>query len=101
MFGNLGELASLMGRVKEIQSNVKQLKAELPTLEFTATPASGNVTATVNGEFRLVKLEFAPGATPGAAEVAEAVNSAVESAKLTIAEKMKAATGGIDLPGLL
>ena len=90
-----------MGRVKDIQANVKQLKAELPTLEFASTTASGKVKATVNGEFRLIKLEFSPGSSPEASEVAEAVNSAVESAKLTIAEKMKAATGGIDLPGLV
>ena len=34
MFGNFGEIASLLGKVKDIQASIRQLKSELPEKEF-------------------------------------------------------------------
>ena len=37
MFGNLGEMAKMLGKAKEIQSEMKRFKEEMPNLEFSAT----------------------------------------------------------------
>ena len=39
MLGNLGEMAKLMSKAKDIQNGMKKFKEELPTLEFSATAA--------------------------------------------------------------
>ena len=100
MFGNLGQMASLLGRVKDIQAGIGELKKELPEMEFSAE--SGGVTAVVGGDFQLKRLEVAPGVDAGAVagNAREAVNRALASAKLAIAQRMKEISGGIDLPGL-
>lgn len=104
MFGNLGEMAKMMSKVKDIQSGIKKLKEDLPTLEFSATAAGGRVKATVSGDFQVKSIEIAPEAAGDtaalAAEVTEAVNSAVAAAKMTMQSKMSEISGGIDLPGL-
>ena len=102
MFGNFGEIASLLGKVKDIQASIKNLKSELPEKEFDGISASGKVKAVVSGDFQLRRLEAincAPGEVSGA-EIVEAVNLALVQAKQFVAQKMKEATGGIDLPGM-
>ncbi len=93
-------MASLLGRVKEIQAGVAALKEELPKLEFTGS--CGGVTAVVSGDFEVRRLEVAPGTDP--ASVAnlsrEAVNQALMTAKQAMRAKMQEITGGIDLPGV-
>ena len=104
MFGNLGEMAKMMSKVRDIQSGIKKLKGELSTLEFSATSAGGLVKATVSGDFTVRSIEIAPAALTSdcnvAAAVTEAVNSAVAAAKMTIQTKMAEISGGVDLPGL-
>ncbi|MBQ9501162.1 MAG: YbaB/EbfC family nucleoid-associated protein [Lentisphaeria bacterium] len=104
MFGNLGEMAKMMSKVKDIQSGIKKLKSELGTLEFSATSAGGRVKATVSGDFVVKSIEIAPEALKEGCDVSsavtEAVNSAVAAAKMTIQTKMTEISGGIDLPGL-
>ncbi|MCQ2377860.1 MAG: YbaB/EbfC family nucleoid-associated protein [Victivallaceae bacterium] len=101
MFGNLGQMASLLGRVKDIQAGIAALKKELPGMEFSSE--CGGVTAVVGGDFQLKRLEVAPGVDAGAiaGNAREAVNGALASAKGTLAARMKEISGGIDLPGIL
>lgn len=102
MFGNLGEMAKMMSKVKDIQSGMKKFKEELPTLEFSATSAGGLVKVTIAGDFTVKSVEISPdaaGCDLGAA-VKEASNAAVIAAKMTIQSKMSEISGGIDLPGL-
>ena len=104
MFGNLGEMAKLMSKAKDIQNGMKKFKEELPTLEFSATAAGGRVKVTICGDFSVKSIEIAPEAKTAdcdlAAEVKEALNSAVVAAKMTIQSKMSEISGGLDLPGL-
>ncbi len=104
MFGNFGEMASLLGKVKDIQKGIKEMKEELPKLEYSASSLSGKVTATVSGDFELRRLDFAPAAGGDAEainrDIVEAVNQALANAKAAVQEKMKEAAGGINLPGL-
>ncbi len=102
MLGNLGEIAKLMSKFKDLQGSMKKFKAEIPDLEFSATSPCGKVKVTLTGELMLKNIEIAADAEP--AKVAEAVTAAFNSAALTaksaIRERMKSVTGdlGIELP---
>ena len=104
MLGNLGEMAKMMSRVKDIKNGIEKFKEELPKLEFSATAAGGRVKVTVAGDFTVKSVEIAADAQIGndvlAVEITEAVNSATMAAKMTIQSKMSEISGGIDLPGL-
>jgi len=104
MLGNLGEMAKLLSRVKDIQRGMKAFRDELPRMEFSATSADGNVTAVISGDLVVKRLDFAPGydAAMAKAAVIEAVNAAGIQAKKSLQDKMKELSGGIDLdlPGL-
>ena len=106
MFGNLGKMAELMGRAKEIQSEMKRFKEEMPNLEFSATGMNGAIKVVVTGDFAVKQIEIAPGAGNApelAVEIQRAVNTALFSAKQNIQQRMNEITGGlgIDLPGLM
>ena len=105
MLGNLGEMAQLLSRVKDIQRGMKEFREELPRMEFSATSADGRVTAVLTGEMQVKRLEIAPGADAASAKAAiiEAVNAAGASAKAALRDKMKELSGGVDLdlPGLM
>lgn len=106
MFGNLGEMAKLMGRAKEIQNEMKRFKEEMPNLEFSATGMNGAVKVVVSGDFAVKQIEIAPGAAGApelAVEIQRAVNTAIFSAKQNIQQRMNEITGGlgINLPGLM
>ena len=105
MLGNLAEMAKLFSRAKDIQKNVKELREELPRMEFSATSANGAVTAVLTGDLLVKRLEFVPGADPVTAKAAviEAVNAAGALAKISLRDRMKEITGGLDLdlPGMM
>ena len=104
--GNLGKMAELMGRAKEIQNEMKRFKEEMPNLEFSATGMNGAIKVVVTGDFAVKQIEIAPGAGSApelALEIQRAVNTAIFSAKQNIQQRMNEITGGlgIDLPGLM
>ena len=105
MLGNLGEMAKLFSRIKDIQKGMKEFREELPRMEFSAVSGDGLVTAVLSGDLTVKCLEFVPGADPANAKasVIEAINSAGTAAKMALRDKMKELTGGIDLdlPGLM
>jgi DNA-binding protein YbaB len=106
MFGNLGEMAKMLGKAKEIQNEMKRFKEEMPNLEFSATGMSGAIKVVVSGDFAVKLIEIAPGAANApelALEIQRAVNTALFSAKQNVQQRMQEITGGIgiDLPGLM
>lgn len=100
MFGNIADLAKLMGRAKEIQKEVKKMRDSLPTLEFSFTSSDGGLKATVSGDLQLKKLENLKGGALDPAKAVEAINGALEEARKFTQGKISELTGGIDLPGL-
>ncbi len=106
MFGNLAEMAKLMSKAKDIQSNLKKFKEELPTMEFSASSPGSQVRVTVTGDFRIKKIELTDEALQDRASLEEqilmATNSALIAAKAAAQEKMGEVTGGLglDLPGI-
>ena len=63
MFGNLAEMAKLMGKAKDIQANLKKFKEELPTMEFSASSPGDQVRVTVSGDFRVKSITVTEAAT--------------------------------------
>ncbi len=101
MFGNLAEMAKLMGKAKEIQTGVKKFKEEMATMEFSATSVNGWVKVTVYGDFRIKSIEFSAEANLNSTELADAVTSATNNAlnavKVALQTKMQELTGGIGM----
>ncbi len=106
MFGNLGELAKMMSKAKDIQANMKKMKEELPTMEFSATSPGSQVRVTVTGDFRVKEIVLTDDALKDRElleeQILHAVNSALVAAKASAQEKMTEITGGlgVDLPGM-
>ncbi|WP_294479653.1 YbaB/EbfC family nucleoid-associated protein [uncultured Victivallis sp.] len=106
MFGNLGELAKMMSKAKDIQANLKKFKEEMPTMEFSASSPGCQVRVTVTGDFRVKEVNISDEALKDRAALEEqilvATNSALAAAKATAQEKMNEVTGGlgVNLPGI-
>jgi len=100
MLGNLGEMAKMFSRLKDIQRGIKEYREEMPRLEFSASSEDGSVTATVSGDLMVKRIEFASAPAKKAA-IIEAVNAANMLAKNALRDKMRELSGGIDLPDIL
>ena len=100
MLGNLGEMAKMFSRIKEIQRGMKEYREEMPRLEFSAASTDGSVTATVSGDMVVKRIDFASAPAKKSA-IIEAVNAANELAKIALRDKMKELSGGMDLPDLM
>ena len=98
MFGNLGELAKMMSKAKDIQANLKKFKE--------ASSPGCQVRVTVTGDFRIKEISLTDEALKDRALLEEqilvAANSALAAAKATAQEKMNEVTGGlgVDMPGI-
>ncbi len=105
MFGNLGELASLMKKAKDIQNNMKQMKADMASAEFEGSAPGNQVRAVVTGDFMLKSIRIAPEAMQDRElledQILCAVRAATESARNSAESKMAEVTGGIKIPGLI
>jgi len=108
MFGDIGKMLQLAGKIKK---ELPALKDRLAATEFSAAAPtdehdSGAVTATVNGKMQLIGLRIAPElmADDDPAGVADLVLAAVAAAQdqaaRAAAQAMKEFTGGVEIPGL-
>ena len=109
MFGNLGKIMQLVGRMK---TELPELQARLAESQYTADAGGGAVTATVNGKLAVTNVVIDPelladgaGDAAAAAEtLADVIKAAVSAAQKTAAdaaeEAMKELTGGMDLSDL-
>ena len=103
MFGNLGEMANLLKKVKDIQKNMAELKAEMARSEYSASSADQEVVAVVSGDFMVKSITIAPAAANRSDlgnVVATTVNAALAAAKSAMQSKMQELSGGMNLPGL-
>ena len=104
MFGNLGEMAGLMKKAKDMKANIAKMKEEIAASEFYGTCPDNKVSVVISGDFQVRQIKIASDAA-GDTETLEdavktAINSAVSSAQCNIQEKMKEITGGLNIPGL-
>ena len=105
MFG-LGDLGGIMGKVQEMQKNMKAMKDELAKEVVESSSGGGMVTVKMNGKFEMLELKIDKNAVDvDDLEMLEdlvkaAVNSAVAKSADVAKEKMAQATGDISLPGV-
>ena len=104
MFGNLGELANLMKKAKDIQKNLKDMQGELASIECTGESGNGIVEAVVSGDLAIKRI-FIKEEAMADREILEeliqtALNNALAGVKAKSQEKLSKLTGGINIPGL-
>ena len=104
MFGNLGEMAKLIQKAKDIQNNMKKMKQERAESEYEASAPGGQVRAVVSGDFQLKAISIAPEAMNDRElledQVLCAVRSALDNARNAAQARMAEVTGGLNIPGL-
>jgi DNA-binding YbaB/EbfC family protein len=107
MFGNLGQFASLLKNAGQIKENMKGMQERLAAARYVGEAGGGQVRATVDGKGELVEIKLDPATVQGGdielledlicASVREAVSKSREAAQ----KEMQAATGGMDLQGMM
>lgn len=107
IFTNMKDLMNMASKAKEIQANLKKAQDEIQKFQTTASDSSGQVTVTVTGDFFINKVSIIPDCAALKDRrfleeaIAESYNKALTQLKLHIQERMKDATGGLDIPGLI
>lgn len=103
MFGNLGEMANLLKKVKDIQKNMAELKAEMARSEYSAASADNEVVVVVSGDFMVKSVTVSPVAA-SRSDLGNIItctaNAALAAAKSAMQSKMQELSGGMNLPGL-
>ncbi len=100
------DLGALMRQAQSLQANVAKAQEEIAKMTVEASAGGGMVTATVNGQFEIVKLVIektvVDPADIGMLQdlVTAAVNQAVLKMRETTKEKMASLMGGLDIPGM-
>ena len=105
--GKMPDIGALMKQAQKLQGDVQRVQAELAKMECDGAAGGGMVTATVNGEFHLVRIKIDKAVVDpsdiGMLEdlVTSAVNAAATKVRETSKEKMAAIMGGMGgLPGM-
>jgi len=99
-------MMDMMRQAREMQKKMSQVQKKVAQMEVTASAGGGMVTAVVSGDLILKQLRVDPKVVAeGDASLIEdlvlsAVNAAFKKAQDTMAEEMKAVTGGLKIPGL-
>lgn len=105
MFGDLGKMMKIAGRMK---ARMPEVQASLAAAQYTACAGGGAVQATVNGKLLVVEIKIDPAVaaelTGDVEMLADLVKSAVTAAQQQAVEAaataMKELTGGLDIPGM-
>lgn len=101
-------MMKMMGKMKEVQSRLKEAQDNLVHVRATGESGGGMVKATVNGKRQLVSLEIDPTLLKpedsGVVQdlVIAAVNKATEEADIKAKEELRKSTEGLipNIPGL-
>lgn len=107
MFGNLGEMAGLMKKIGTIREQMKQMKQELAETALTGRDPAGRVVVEMTGDLTLKEFHIDPALASGGdhklleTACADAVKDALRQFKSVSAGKLSAATGGLNMPGLM
>ncbi len=104
----------LMRQAQEIQGRIEKVQQELARKTVEATSGGGMVTAVANGRQQILAIRIDPelvkAPDSGTVQidlemlqdlVTAAVNEALKKAQAMAAEEMRAATGGLGIPGIL
>lgn len=107
-------IMQMMKQAQNLQQKVKDAQAELANTTITGESAGGAVVVTCDGQGKFKSIKIKPEAinseNPSAVDndtvemledlVSAAISSASDNAGKVMETKMKAITGGINIPGL-
>jgi DNA-binding YbaB/EbfC family protein len=96
-------LGNLMRQAQQVQENMKRMQEELARAEVTGEAGAGLVKVTLSGRHQAHRVQIDPAALKEDKEfledlVAAAINDAAQKLEALSAEKLRAATGGLNLP---
>lgn len=102
------DMMGMMGKVKEMQSRLKDAQDNLVHLKATGESGAGLVKATVNGKKQLIGLDIDPSLLKADDKVVvqdlviAAVNKACDEAEVLARESLRKSTEGLmpNIPGL-
>ncbi len=107
-------IMQMMKQAQSLQQKLKETQAELAKTEITGEAAGGAVVVTCDGQGKFKSIKLKPEAinpeNPSSVDaetiemlediISTAINQASEKAGKEMEAKMKAVTGGINIPGL-
>lgn len=100
----IGDLMGMMKQAKQLQEKMEELQAEVAAMEVEGRAGGGLVTVTMTGKGEMKHVYIDPSLIkPEEAEILEdlivtAVNEARTKAEAALSERMRALTGGMQLP---
>lgn len=113
MFGNLKNLASMMGDMGQMREKAEALQQELAKIRVDADAGAGAVHVTMDGRFHVLRVELDPAMLSAILTqdqetdramveelIAAAVNAAHEKAQAAAQQEIMRMTGGMNIPGL-
>jgi DNA-binding YbaB/EbfC family protein len=101
------DMMNMLGKVKEVQAKIKQIKENQVNITATGESGAGMVKATVNGERKVLKLEIDPEIIKKEDKdmlqdlVVAAINIALKNVDEKVKEEFKKSTEGVlpNIPG--
>jgi DNA-binding YbaB/EbfC family protein len=102
-FGNLG---NIMKQAQAMQEQLAKIQEEAAQKTAEGTAGGGMVTVTANGAMQVIGIKIDPEVVKSGDIdmlqdlVVAATNDALRKARDVMAEQMKSATGGLQIPGL-
>ena len=102
------DMMKMMGKMKEVQSRLKEAQDNLAKITTTGESGGGMVKATVNGKKQLMQVEIDPAILKTEDQIlvqdliVAAVNIATEKVEVLAKEELKKSTDGLlpNIPGL-
>ena len=109
MFDQFKNMAYLMKNAGQIREDAERIKEELKQKTVTGESGGGAVCVTVNGHGNVMRVHLEQPLLVGIAGddkamveelITAAANDAVAKVKRMVAEEVRKATGGMEIPGL-
>lgn len=102
------DMMKMLGKMKEVQSRIKEAQDKLALLKAEGESAGGMVKATVNGKRQLVGLDIDPSLLKAEDKtvlqdlIVAAVNKASDEADVMAKEELRKSTEGLlpNIPGM-
>lgn len=100
----IGDLMGMMKQAKQLQEKMEELQGEVAAMEVEGRAGGGLVTVTMTGKGEMKRIHLDPSLVKAEeAEILEdlivtAVNEARAKAEAALADRMRALTGGLQLP---
>ena len=89
--GGGGNMGAMMKQAQKMQAELARAQEEIKDMTFEATAGGGMVKVVANGDMTVMLQDM----------VAAAVNEALRGVSEISSQRLNAATGGLNIPGLM